>query len=235
MKGRPCHRLALLLVCALFLGGIGPALAATGDTDLSVDLEGGKLTVKAENVPLKKILDGIYGAYPLVVRGLEGRSDEVLDFTAEHQDPEKMFRRLLRQLGETNYAFEFRGQRLSRVSVMPEAKGGAVARPIPDRPRPALPEEEQVSVVRVDRIIDGSQAQELGIQSGDLVVQYDGEKITDPGDLIRAVKQKSDAPSVGMVLLRNGTPLNLTLRGGFIGIHIVPQKVPRERVAGYLD
>ncbi len=237
MKSRACHCLALLLVCALFPGGSGPAMAATGETDLSVDVKGGKLTVKAENVPLKEILDGIYGAYPLVVRGLEGRSDEVLDFTAENQDPERMFRRLLRQLGESNYAFEFKGQRLSRVSVMPEAKGGAVQRPAPapDRPAAALPEEDQVSAVRVDRIIDGSQAQELGIQSGDLVVEYDGETITDPGELIRAVKQKSDASSVGMVLLRNGTPLNLSLRGGFIGIHIVPQKVPRESVAGYLD
>ena len=233
MNARPRRWAVFLVICAMTLLAAQPSAAATGETDLNVTLNEDKLTVKAENVSLKRILEGIYGAYPLIVRGLESRSDEVIDFTAKDQPPEKMFKRLLRQLGETNYAFEFKGERLSRISVMPEAKGKASS------PRPpsasVQPGEDQVPVVRVDRVIDGSQAQELGIQSGDLVIEYDGVKVTDPGELIREVKQKSDSPSVGMTLLRDGAPFRLNLAGGFIGIHIVPHKAPRETVAGYLD
>ncbi len=226
----------LLLVALAWLPSIGfnPSVAAA-DTDLTVDVKGGRLTIMAEKVQLKEILDGIYDAYPLTVTGLEARSSEIIDFKAENQPPEKMFKRLLRQLGEKNYAFEFKGQRLSRISVMPEAGAGAAPRPVPPRETPSVPAEDLVSVVRVDRVIDGSQAQDMGVQSNDLVIEYDGIKISQPGDLIREVKQKSDSPSVGMVLLRDGAPLQLTLAGGFIGIHIVPHKVPRETVAGYID
>ncbi len=219
----------------LAMGPVPSAGAAVGGTDLTVNLDAGRLTVKAENAPLEEILDGIYGAYPLVVRGLEGRSGEVIDFKAENESPERIFKRLLRQLGEKNYAFEFRGRRLSRVSVMPEARGGTVSRPAAPRAAPSVPEADPVRVVRVDRVIDGSQAQDLDIRSDDLVIEYDGVQITQPGDLIREVKRKSDRTNVGMVLLRNGQTLHVNLQGGFIGIHIVPQKVPRETVGSYFD
>ena len=227
--------LCLLWAAWALTMGPGPSAEAAAGTDLTVNLDAGRLTVKAQNAPLEEILDGIYGAYPLVVRGLEGRSGEVIDFKAENEPPERIFKRLLRQLGEKNYAFEFRGRRLSRVSVMPEARGGAVPRPTPPRAAPSVPEEDLVPVVRVDRVIDGSQAQELDIRSDDLVIEYDGVEITQPGDLIREVKQKSDRTNVGMVLLRNGQTLHVNLQGGFIGIHIVPHKVPRETVGSYFD
>lgn len=225
----------LLLVCLFLIGTGNAAPAATGETDLTVSAHDGRLTVKAEQMPLKAILDGIYGAYPLIIRGLESRSDEVIDFTAESELPEKLFKRLFRQLGEKNYAFEFKGQRLNRVSVMPEAREGAVPRPTPSPAPPPAPEEDLVSVVRVDRVIEGSQAQDLDIRSGDLVLEYDGTPVSQPGDLIREVKQKSDRTNVGMLLLRDGEVLQMNLKGGFIGIHIVPHKVPPGVVAGYLD
>lgn len=231
-------RAVFLLLAAVWLlaAGTDRSAAATGGADLTVNLHAGKLTVNAEKTPLQAILDGIAGAYPLVVRGLESRSAEVIDFRAENEAPEKIFKRLLRQLGEKNYAFEFKGQRLSRVSVMPEARGGAVPRPSPTQAAVApAPEEDLVPVVRVDRVIDGSQAQELDIRSGDLVLEYDGVQISQPGDLIREVKQKSDRANVGMMLLREGQTLHVNLKGGFIGIHIVPHKAPREMVGSYFD
>lgn len=234
-KSAPVAVVAFFMMCAAWLLVFGQAGAATGSADVTVEVSADKLTVRAENTPLKKILDSILDAYPLDVRGLEARSDEELDFAAQNQLPEDIFKRLLRQLGETNYAFEFRGERLSRVLVMPESGKPSVSRTSPSPIKEPSSHEDQVSVVRVDRIIDGSQAQDLGIQSDDLVIEYDGEKISQPGELIREVKKKSDNPNVSMVLLRNGTPLHLTLRGGFIGIHIVPHKVSREMVSGYFD
>ncbi len=207
-----------------------PILHPVSTGAVTVDLQRGRLSVEAEKAPLGELLDAIDQKYSLRVTGLEDRRGEAVNFSAKSETPERLFKRLLRQIGEQNYAFEFAGSRLRRVSVMPESNGrGSAKEPSPfgsTQPNP-LPQEEQIAVVRVDRIIEGSQAQSLDLQKDDLVVEYDGLAINSTGQLMQEVKKKSEKGSVDMLVVRDGQPMHLTLKGGFIGIHIVPHRIPR--------
>ncbi len=200
---------------------------AAASPSLAVSYAGGRFEVAAEAAPLGEVLGAIIAAYPVEVVGLEARADDAVSFRAGGDPPERLFKRLLRRLGETNYALEFSGARLSRVSVMPESRAGAAVRPAAPR---AAPEEsgEMVSVVRVDRVIEGSQARSLGIQEGDFVMEYDGSRVLQPGQLIREVRDKTDREGVEMVIMRDGEPIRLGLKGGFIGVHIVPHRTDKE-------
>ncbi len=86
-----------------------------------------------------------------------------------------------------------------------------------------------VEVVRVNRVIEDSQAESLDIRTGDLIVEYDGEPIQEPADLIRGVKALADRNQVQMLVVRDGTPIPYELKGGFIGVQIVSTRIPREQ------
>lgn len=222
---------SVALITAVWLA-LMPVLAPAVESpdDLTVRRDGDRLTVDARNAPLGEILSAIQAAFPVTVTGLSDRADEEISFSASGDLPEETFKRLLRQIGEANYAFEFIGQELSRVSVLPPAAAGATPRPRPDPARPAPPDrEEMVEVVRVNRVIEDSQAESLDIRAGDIIVEYDGEPIQQPAELIRAVKALTDRDRVQMMVVRDGTPIPYELKGGFIGVQIVSAKIPREQ------
>ncbi len=225
ITSRTTPSLSIFLIPILLL-----TLSGVSAWGVTVDLQRGRLTVEAEKTPLGELLEAINDKYPLQVKGLERRSGETITFLAKNDPPERLFKRLLRQLGETNYAFEFAGSRLRRVSVMPESRAGSsagTAAPFRATAPNPLPQEEEIAVVRVDRVIEGSQAQALNLQKGDLVLEYDGLTINSTSQLMQEVKKKSKKGSVDMMVVRDGQPMHLALKGGFIGIHIVPHRVPR--------
>ncbi len=222
---------SVALITAIWLALMPVAVSAVeSPDDLTVRRDGDRITVDARNAALGEILSAIQAAFPVTVTGLSDRADEEITFSVSGDLPEETFKRLLRQLGETNYAFEFIGRQLSRVSVLPPAAAGAAPPPRPDPARPAPPDrEEMVEVVRVNRVIEDSQAESLDIRTGDLIVEYDGEPIQEPADLIRAVKALADRNQVQMLVVRDGTPIPYELKGGFIGVQIVSTRIPREQ------
>ncbi|OQX23727.1 MAG: hypothetical protein BWK80_24395 [Desulfobacteraceae bacterium IS3] len=186
----------------------------------------GKLNIQAQNVPLGMIMEEIKNKCRVNIFGLDGRVKEPITFTASEELPENALKRLLRQLDEDNYALEYSRAGLNRVSVVPKAmaKGSsppaAVSPPFPFTPPPPPQPEAPPPVVSVIDIIPGSQGESVGLQKGDVVLDYDGTKISDSQQLIQEVKSKESKPTVEVTVLRNNTPMTFVLKGGFIGVNI---------------
>lgn len=197
-----------------------------------------ELTIQAEKTPLEQIIQQIHSACELDILGLDHRYKELVTFSASG-DTEDVIKRLLKHLGEKNSAFEYSRVKLSKVKVMPEGK--TIASHIPVQPPPQEPqpppeppkEPPSAQAVRVFKVLEGTQAMALGLQEGDLILEYDGLRITDTQQLMEEVKKKSDMGSVEMVVVRNGEILRYHLAGGKIGIQIGTGMVPPEVMEQY--
>jgi len=194
-----------------------------------VVLEEDRLTLKAQDRPLGEVLDEIQRQSGVEILGMEARSDEPVTFVSEPGAVEKVLKRLLRHLDETNFAFEYTRTRLRRISVLPS--GGADGPVRTPEPPPAVAqaanEPEKVGTVRILKVNEGTQAADLDLSRGDLIFEYDGARISSARELVAAVKNKSPQETVEMVVVRDRQPFRLVLNGGLIGINILTVSVPR--------
>lgn len=203
-------------------------------SSLIVNLQQGRLVLQAQGTPLWKILDAIRRECMVEILGLDDRKNEPVTFSSKGETLEDALKQLLRHLGEKNYAFEFVDERLRRASVFPEAEGIVDLPHVP--PGEKVSQKKFVNVVIIQNIVDGSQAQALDLLEGDLIIEYDGVKITGgPLDLIKEVKKKSNKEQVGMIIVRNNEPRRFVLNGGAIGVRIKTIKIPREELDNYLS
>jgi hypothetical protein len=193
-----------------------------------------RFSVNVEQQPLEALLAEIERQCDVAVTGLEERFQEPVTFAADGEPVEAAVKRLLRSLDETNYAFFYSLTRLRQVSVLPRAKGPS--RPSIEMPAAQAPPEPGLSppvardaveqAVRVINVNAGTQAERLDLRRGDLVVEYDGVQIRNSQQLVSIVRQKSDAETVEMVVVRDGEPLRMSLNGGLIGINVKTVAVP---------
>lgn len=183
-----------------------------------------KLAMKVENVALGDILESVRVEHGVEIIGMESRTNEKVTFSCNDLVPEAALKKLLRHLGETNFAFEFNNGKLKKISVFPTSSAKTT------RPSPPVRPEKRVfgSVVEIQGIVKDSQAEEIGLKRGDIVVDYDGTKINDTAALISEVKRKSDMSHVEMTILRDNETMHFTLSGGLIGIRINTKRVPSE-------
>jgi hypothetical protein len=193
-----------------------------------VEYAGGRITVRADGEPLGDVISGIRAAGDIRIQGLSHRADDPLSFQVEDMDVEDALKRLMRQLKENNYAFEYSRTRLRRLSVFPAGQIEA-ARPAP-RPRGGEAADGRERVVRVINVHEGTQAENLDLRQGDLIVDYDGETITSAQQLVDAVKTRSAEQIVQMTVVRDGNRFPLTLNGGLIGINILTVNVPPDQL-----
>jgi len=63
----------------------------------------------------------------------------------------------------------------------------------------------------------GGQAAELGIQSGAVILRYDGKPI-DSLAALRAAVSKAQTPAAEMVVRENGTERTVTVQRGVLGV-----------------
>lgn len=211
--------------------GLTPGLCG-GKTDKGSDIQcsEGKLNIRVQNMPLSKVIEDIRRKCQVEISGLDHRANEPLSFLAKEEVQETALKRLLRQLDEESYAFEYTRSGLSRIVVVPRstAKYSPPPTSFPPKqpadtpdvpPPPPLPTPENAAVGVMD-VIQGSQAEAVGLQKGDVVVEYDGVKITDPQQLIQEVKSRETKEVVELTVLRNNTPMTFVMKGGFMGINI---------------
>lgn len=71
---------------------------------------------------------------------------------------------------------------------------------------------------RLTHIYPDSQAAKLGLQVGDLVIEYNGESITSWGGLGQAIRRTKATDDVIMLVERGGSMLTFNLKGGTVGI-----------------
>jgi len=74
------------------------------------------------------------------------------------------------------------------------------------------------TTVSVGAVIQSSPGQLAGLQAGDEIVRYDGERVFSYSDVNRAQLQGEPGESVVMDIVRDGTPMQIVLPRGPIGI-----------------
>jgi serine protease Do len=64
--------------------------------------------------------------------------------------------------------------------------------------------------VKIDRVNEGSPAEKAGIRSGDIVVEYDGERVRSARQFARLVQETPEGRQVPLALLRDGKRQTVT-------------------------
>ncbi|AQV00920.1 PDZ domain-containing protein [Desulfococcus multivorans] len=215
----------------ILAAGVMPAQGATLLSEAAlppVPPDNQQITLEAANRPLGEILAAIQRECSVEVTGLDARLGESISFSAADESAEVAIKRLLRNLDETNYAFFYNQTQLHRVSVVPKARTGAtppLAAAVPEIGPEAgeaapSPQDASEKAVQVSNVNTGTQAEDLDLREGDLVIEYDGIRIENTQQLVSIVKEKADADTIEMVVVRDGTPHRMTLKGGLIGINV---------------
>ena len=78
--------------------------------------------------------------------------------------------------------------------------------------------------VAIESVLDASPAQPAGLQTGDIVLRYAGERIFAKADLVRAVDAGQAGGTVSLVVLRDGEDHDLSVPAGRLGIRIINTK-----------
>ncbi len=76
----------------------------------------------------------------------------------------------------------------------------------------------QSTSVNIRQVMSGSAGQTAGLQPGDQVVAYGGERVFDTGDLNQLTHQGSPGESVVVDIVRDGQPMQIYIPRGPIGI-----------------
>jgi C-terminal processing protease CtpA/Prc len=79
--------------------------------------------------------------------------------------------------------------------------------------------------VTIRRVLAGSAAEAAGIEPGDVLLRYDGERLYDTRTVRRATRDGSAGQSVGVEILRDGRRMQLFLPRGPIGVSMGSESV----------
>jgi hypothetical protein len=219
-------RAALILV--LWLTWAYPSMAAeAASSPDTIAYREGRYILSARETALGDIVEAIGSQYHVVVSGLQDQLHQSVTVTITGGSLEDVIKRLLRHLGVKSYALEFAQQRLRRVSVLPTGGRQPVALDVPETQE--APSSRPVKAVAIQSIVEGSQAEEVEFQPGDLIISYDDVRIHSAQQLVDEVKQRGDRGPVEMLILRDDTPVRIFLDAGFIGIRIREAEITRER------
>ncbi|MBI9085682.1 MAG: PDZ domain-containing protein [Desulfobacterales bacterium] len=212
----------------------GICLAAEGGNNDFLLWEVNRLRLAGEQLPLGKVLKELGRRTGIKTRGLENRHRETVNLEIEAKTIEGLFGRLLKQLKVQNFAMEYRGGRLARISVLPASTDVAGGRD----PAPSVDAEAAnptTDVVRVQRVIADTQAERVGLKEGDFVIAYNGRLVQNHEQLIELTRQTDPRNPVEMVVARNDDTLRLTVQGGTIGIGIRTIQIFTEEYETYAD
>jgi len=200
--------------------------------DVRIQLEKGNILFTADQAPLQNILYALEKEFHVQITGLDDRAAESItgSFTAESF--ESLIRAMMRHLAVKNYAMEDTDGKWTRVSVFPEARQTASLEPsVPAfeaAPQEAGEAEAPARAVEVMSIVDGSQAQEAGLRKGDIIFEYGGTQIRRAEELIKETRKRPSDKEIDLLLIRDGEPVRVNVKGGFIGIRIQTVNLPGE-------
>jgi C-terminal processing protease CtpA/Prc len=74
------------------------------------------------------------------------------------------------------------------------------------------------TAVSVGSVLESSPGQRAGLQAGDQIVRYDGNRVFDIGDLNRQTMVGEPGESVMVDIMRDGVPMQVVLPRGPIGV-----------------
>jgi len=79
--------------------------------------------------------------------------------------------------------------------------------------------------VFVSSTMSGSPAEQFGLNSGDSILSYDGKRIFSRAELQRLASKGDTASMISVEVIRDGSPMNLYLPGGPLGIRMTSRRV----------
>jgi hypothetical protein len=77
---------------------------------------------------------------------------------------------------------------------------------------------DRPTTISVSSVIESSPAQSAGLQAGDEIVRYDGERVFSMSDITRQTLAGTAGQNVIVDIMRDGTPMQIVLPRGPVGI-----------------
>ena len=207
---------------------IGNNALPTNEDSFQIEFQEGYLLFKAQKAPLNVIIDGIAQEFQVVITGLDARYSETITFSIKAKSLQEVLKIMFRHLGEKNVAFEFIDDRLRYISVVPESKKKLRSQP-QLKTLDAVPE-DRVTAIEVLEVINASQAADIGVEKGDLILEYGGMRLSRASELVEETKRRSPSEIVEMVVFRKGGQLRFYVNGGIIGVRVKTVTVLKEWV-----
>jgi hypothetical protein len=220
-------RVYLVLLYILFW----TVFCVTGTVNASIEINrvwNGNIVIEAHDSILVEIIKELYDKYSIEVEGLESRENDKITFSFEADTLEALLRGLLRYLGVKNFAIEYADARLTRIVVVPESMSDIT--PSENVQTDQGDQIESLSVAQVQSIVEFSQAESLDLTAGDIIIEYDGVRITSAQQLVEEVKNKAENSQVEMIVIREKSPMRLILSGGIIGVRIITKNILKEEI-----
>ena len=191
----------------------------------------GKLFIRAHNLAFKEVAIALHQDFALEIKGMKNLESEEITLNYEAASLEELVRGVLRYLKIKNYAFEFADDKLKTVNIIHGA--GTAGSSMVDAATESFKQRETVTVAVVKGIVEASQAENLDLRPGDLIIEYGGKRIHNAAQLVEEVKNNSNKNQIEMIVVRDGARRRLALQGGFIGIRITTDKVSKQAYRNY--
>jgi hypothetical protein len=220
-------RAHLFIFYFMFWAAFYAAGSANASNEITRDWNG-NIVIEAHDSVLVEIFKELYDKYSIEVSGLESRESDKITFSFEADTLEALLRGLLRYLGVKNFAIEFADTKPTRILVVPDS--------IRDMTPPGNIKTDQwnpvesLSVAQIQSIVESSQAESLDLAAGDIIIEYDGVRITSAQQLLEEVEKKAENSQVEMIVVREKNPMRLILAGGLIGVRIMTKKISKEEI-----
>ena len=90
----------------------------------------------------------------------------------------------------------------------------------------------QPNRIAVQSVLMGSAAEGIGIQGGDVVLSYEGERVYNTRDLRSAIAEGNRDEIVDVSVLRDGSTITLSIPRGPLGVRLEPVSVDPETETG---
>jgi len=220
-------RIHLLLCYLLFWTAFWVTVPANASNEISRD-SNGHIIIDAQDSDLIEIFKELYDKYSVEVSGLESRKSEKFTFFFEADTLETLLRKLLRYLGVKNFAIQFVDARLTRIVILPESVSDITISENLQTDRWNPP--ESISVAQIMSVVEFSQAQTLDLTAGDIIIEYDGVRISSAQQLVEEVEKKAENSQVDMIVIRERNSMRLILAGGTIGVRIRTKNISYEEI-----
>jgi hypothetical protein len=227
-KRSTMKRIHLLLCYLLFWTAFWVTTGPANASNKITRDPNGHLTIDAQESDLVGIFKELSDKYSVEISGLEHRKSEKFTFSFKADTLETLLRRMLRYLGVKNFAIQFDDARLTRVVVLPESVNDiTISENLPmNRWTPP----ESISVAQVMSVVEFSQAQSLDLTAGDIIIEYDGVRISSARQLVKEVEKKAENSQLDMIVIREKNTMRLVLAGGTIGVRIRTKNISFEEI-----
>jgi len=226
------RKISALAIVSGVIGILSAFDLAASNTSTTV-CDGDLMRVHAAGTPAATVLDDIQTACGIRFDGLDLEPDRPVVFSQSGKRQDTL-RSLLHVLNVKSYALEYRDDILIRVTILPDSLDPNMKRSDPDITVPHSAEKPFADGLRIIAIINGSQADLANLSEGDVILYYDGQRVTKPSDLVRLSQERGTQEGVEMIVIRDGAPIRVFLNGGFIGIRIRSGLIERALLEKYV-